>query len=113
MMTQTAMTEKSFAPMTTIDQILRIDSAQYPSGKVLPFAFGAQSKTRIPIPLSTRCPPNFSDSAIMERRNHRPLFGLSASRKIIPYKVFRALSYSPESDESIVSHTTPSIAEKP
>jgi hypothetical protein len=26
------MTEKSLAPMTTIDQVLRIDSAQYPSG---------------------------------------------------------------------------------
>jgi hypothetical protein len=32
MMTQTAMTEKSLAPMTTIDQVLKIDSAQYPSG---------------------------------------------------------------------------------
>jgi hypothetical protein len=60
---------------------------------VLPFAFGAQSKTRIPIPLSTVVHGIFLIQAIMERRCHRPLFGLSGSRKIIPYKVFRALSY--------------------
>jgi hypothetical protein len=30
--TQTAMTEKTLAPMTTIDHVLRIDSARYPCG---------------------------------------------------------------------------------
>jgi hypothetical protein len=43
----------------------------------------------------------FLIQAIMERRRHRPPFGLSGFRKIIPYKVFRALSYSPESDETL------------
>jgi hypothetical protein len=74
---------------------------------VLPFAFGAQSKTRIPIPLSTRCPWNFSDSGDYGAALPSTSFWPSGSRKIIPYEVFRALSYSPESDENLVSHTIP------